>query len=75
MAGLIDPAAEQARLMKKIKKTAQEITRAQSKLGNDSFLRAAPAAVVEQERERLASFERSLASLERQLEQVRALPS
>jgi len=73
MAGLIDPAAEFARLAKKIKKTREEIARAQAKLGNDNFVRSAPAAVVAQERERLASFVQSLTGLDRQLEQVRAL--
>ena len=73
MAGLIDPAAELARLSKKIKKTREEIARAQAKLGNENFVRSAPDAVVVQERERLASFEQSLAGLERQLAQVRAL--
>jgi valyl-tRNA synthetase len=75
MAGLIDPAAEHARLTRKIKKTREEIARAQAKLGNDKFVGSAPAAVVAQERERLASFEQSLAGLGRQLEQVRALQS
>jgi valyl-tRNA synthetase len=75
MAGLIDPAAEHARLTKKIEKTRQEIARAKAKLGNDSFVRGAPAAVVAQERERLAAFEQSLTGLERQLVQVRALQS
>ena len=73
MAGLIDPAAEQARLEKRVRKLKEEIARASGKLGNDSFVRSAPAAVVAQERERLADFERTLAALARQLEQVRAL--
>ncbi len=75
MAGLIDPAAELARLGKKLKKTTEEITRARAKLGNDNFVRSAPAAVVAQERERLASFEQALSGLDRQLAQVRALQS
>ncbi len=54
MAGLIDPAAEHARLSKRIEKTRQEIARARAKLGNDNFVRGAPATVVAQERERLA---------------------
>jgi valyl-tRNA synthetase len=75
MAGLIDPAAETARLNKKIKKIEQEIARAQAKLGNENFTRSAPAAVVAQERERLAAFQQSLGGLGRHLEQVRALQS
>ncbi len=73
MAGLIDPATELARLDKKIKKLREEIGRATAKLGNESFVRSAPPAVVNQERERLASFEQSLAGMDRQLAQVRAL--
>ena len=73
MAGLIDPAAELVRLDKRIKKTREEIGRAQAKLTNDNFVRSAPDAVVTQERERLADFERALANLGRQIEQVRAL--
>jgi valyl-tRNA synthetase len=73
MAGLIEPAAELARLDKQLRKVREEIARAQAKLGNDNFVRSAPEAVVTQERERLADFERTLAGLQRQLEQVRRL--
>jgi valyl-tRNA synthetase len=75
MAGLIDPAAELDRLGKRSKKTQQEIDRAHGKLNNQSFVSSAPEAVVVQERERLAEFERTLAGLERQLAAVRALAS
>ncbi len=73
MAGLIDPQAELERLGKRAQKTAGEIGRARAKLGNENFVRSAPAAVVAQERERLAEFERTLAGLERQLAEVRQL--
>jgi valyl-tRNA synthetase len=73
MAGLIDPAVEQARLEKRVRKLQEEITRANGKLGNDGFVRSAPPAVVVQERERLADFERALTALAGQLQQVRAL--
>ena len=75
MAGLIDPAVEFTRLEKRMRKTQEEITRAGAKLANENFVRSAPAAVVVQERERLAEFERTLAGLTRQLAQVRALQS
>jgi valyl-tRNA synthetase len=75
MAGLIDPVAELARLERSIGKTRAEIARAQAKLANDQFVRGAPPAVVEQERARLADFGQTLAGLERQLAQVRALHS
>ncbi|MFO1408856.1 MAG: valine--tRNA ligase [Steroidobacteraceae bacterium] len=73
MAGLIDPQAELERLGKRVQKTQAEIGKARAKLGNDSFVRGAPEAVVQQERARLAEFERTLAGLERQLAEVRQL--
>ncbi|MCC7463533.1 MAG: valine--tRNA ligase [Gammaproteobacteria bacterium] len=73
MAGLIDPQAEIARLHKRAQKTAMEIDKARAKLGNENFVRAAPDSVVQQERMRLADFERTLAGLERQLAEVRQL--
>jgi valyl-tRNA synthetase len=73
MAGLIDPKAELERLGKRAQKTGAEISKARAKLGNENFVRSAPAAVVAQERERLAEFERTLAGLERQLAEVRQL--
>jgi valyl-tRNA synthetase len=73
MAGLIDPAAEKARLTKKLEKTRQEITKATGKLGNASFVANAPVEVVEQERERIAQFERTAESLERQIALVQGL--
>ena len=73
MAGLIDPAAELARLERKMQKTRAEIARAQNKLSNANFVNGAPPAVVAQERERLSAFEQALLGLGRQLDQVRAL--
>jgi valyl-tRNA synthetase len=73
MAGLIEPAVELDRLGKRVKKIEQELQRASAKLGNANFVASAPAAVVTQERERLADFERTLTALQRQLAQVHAL--
>ncbi len=73
MAGLIDPNAEAARLDKRIVKIRDEIKRATAKLANENFVRNAPPEVVTQEKTRIADFERTLASLEGQLQRVREL--
>ena len=73
MAGLIEPASELQRLDKRLQKIEQELKKSRGKLANDSFVRNAPADVVEQERSRLVEFERTRAGLTRQIEQVRAL--
>jgi valyl-tRNA synthetase len=73
MAGLIDPQAEVSRLEKRIGKTREEIQRAHTKLSNESFVRNAPADVVAQEQSRVTDFERTLSSLEEQLDRVRQL--
>jgi valyl-tRNA synthetase len=52
----IDVAAEKERLAKEIDKLDKQITAAQNKLGNESFVARAPAAVVDQEKQRLAEF-------------------
>jgi len=73
MAGLIDVAAETARLTKRLNKAEQDRARAAAKLANPDFAANAPAAVVAQEQERLATLERDCASLAAQLARVRAL--
>ena len=62
----VDVAAETARLDKEIARLAGEIVKADAKLGNESFVARAPAAVVTQERERVAGFRQSLDRLQGQ---------
>jgi valyl-tRNA synthetase len=52
----IDLAAEKERLAKEIARVEGEIAKAEKKLATASFVERAPAAVVAQERTRLAEF-------------------
>jgi valyl-tRNA synthetase len=62
----IDRDAERTRLAKEITRIEGEIKKAESKLGNASFVDRAPPAVVEQERARLEDFARMLQKLREQ---------
>ncbi|MBI1906594.1 MAG: valine--tRNA ligase [Rhodocyclales bacterium] len=67
----IDIAAECERLQKEIARLEGEVVKAESKLGNASFVDRAPAAVVQQERDRLASFVATLDKLRPQYQRLR----
>ena len=63
----IDVAAEKARLSKEIARIDGEITKANAKLGNEAFVAKAPAAVIDQEKKRVADFGTTLTRLRDQL--------
>jgi valyl-tRNA synthetase len=63
----VDIAAERERLGKEIAREKGKIAASESRLGNPSFVERAPAAVVEEERRRLAEFQSTLSKLADQL--------
>lgn len=65
--GLIDVAAERVRLGREVTKITQELERSLQKLSNASFVERAPAAVVEQEKQRQEEWRSKLAQLEEML--------
>src|SRR5439155_20792591 len=57
LAGVIDPAAERARLQKEIGVVTERIEFLKAKLARPEFVERAPAEIVARERERLAAAE------------------
>ncbi len=72
LADVIDMDAEKARLAKEIGKLDGEIERIDKKLSNEKFVSRAPAAVVEQERERRAEYAEAQSKLKAALDRLSA---
>jgi valyl-tRNA synthetase len=68
--GIIDFAAERARLEKEVKRLDGEIKRLEGKLGNARFVANAPQEVVEEEREKLAAYQGERNRTQKALERV-----
>ncbi|HEX6267704.1 MAG TPA: class I tRNA ligase family protein, partial [Burkholderiales bacterium] len=66
----VDPAAEVERISKEIARIEGELASFRKKLANPAFVERAPAAVVEQERQRLADREQTLVKLQDQLKKL-----
>ena len=73
MAGLIDKDAELARLQKEIDKVSKDLQRIQGKLGNESFVAKAPAAVVDKEKAKLADLTLTVEKLNEQKASIESL--
>jgi valyl-tRNA synthetase len=72
LGGLIDPAAETARITKDIEKSKKEVAVVEKKLGNEAFVAKAPEEVVAEQRARLAE---ELARQDRLLEALKTIAS
>jgi valyl-tRNA synthetase len=64
LAGLVDFAAERARLGKELEKSRTEVTKVQEKLANPNFTAKVPAKVLEEHRGRLAEWQAKVHQLE-----------
>ncbi|HZY15505.1 MAG TPA: valine--tRNA ligase [Ramlibacter sp.] len=68
----IDVAAEKLRLAKEAARLQGELAKAEGKLANQAFVAKAPAAVIAQERKRIADFGATLQKLRAQLQRLEA---
>ena len=73
MKGLIDPAAELARLGKTQDKLQAQADGIARKLANEGFVSKAPPAVVAAEQAKLDELQAQLAEIAKQVEQLKAL--
>jgi len=68
LAGVIDPEKERERMTALRAKLAEDMGKAEAKLGNESFLSRAPADVVEKEKRKLADLKAQIDLIEANLE-------
>ena len=73
LAGVIDPAAENARLSKLVTQAEKALQAAENKLANPQFLNKAPDEVVQATRDRQTALQRDLERLREQTERIMAL--
>ncbi|KAF3978497.1 MAG: valine--tRNA ligase [Methylococcales symbiont of Iophon sp. n. MRB-2018] len=73
IAGLIDKEAELARLTKEIQKIEKSLPRIEGKLKNPKFIDKAPQEIITKEKDKLATLESSLKSLNEQLTKIKSL--
>ena len=68
--GLIDPVKERERLTVKLARIVEDIQKSESRLQNADFVKRAPAAIVERERQKLSELQTQMASLETALKEL-----
>lgn len=71
LADMVDFEAERKRISGEIENLKKEISRAEGKLSNESFVAKAPASVVDSEREKLVKYREKLAASVAALEQIK----
>jgi valyl-tRNA synthetase len=71
--GLVDVDEELARLSRQLERETAELRKSEGKLGNSRFVDNAPAAVVEQERERVAAHRATVEKFQAQIRQLESL--
>ena len=70
LAGVLDPEVERARIGKRMGEIEAAAARSEAKLSSEGFVAKAPAAVVEEERRRLAEAKEEAATLAAQLDEL-----
>jgi valyl-tRNA synthetase len=70
LADVIDFAAERARLGKERTRIEGEVQKVEAKLGSEAFVSRAPVEIVEENRERLASWQAEIARLDAALARI-----
>jgi valyl-tRNA synthetase len=70
LAGLIDLAAERARLARELEAADADVARREARLGSEQFVARAPAAVVQRERDGLAAAREAVVRLRQRLNDV-----
>jgi valyl-tRNA synthetase len=73
--GLVDVEDELARLNKQLAREESDLKKSQGKLGNNRFVDNAPAAVVEQEKQRLISHQARVENLQIQVQKLESMRS
>ena len=68
--GMVDLAAERARLEREIEKRVRDLVQVEAKLANEAFVTRAPAPVVEKQRERAAELGKAVGRLRDQVERL-----
>ena len=71
--GLVDVEEELARLNKQLAREDADLKKSETKLGNKRFVENAPAAVVEQERQRLGTHRANVENLRSQIHQMESM--